>query len=138
MSLHYFVIFCNDFKTGEMQINLKVCGIYHKLREARRYVTFSRVLLKDGNSLFQPQLKAVLSPVSFRLSRHRRPGKRLLLNVPIMSGVPRYSFRFKTVSLQLANIQSLFTFRFKTVSLQLANFQSLFRAIFLRKIKIER
>ena len=86
----------------------------------------------------QPQPKAVLSPVSYRLSRHRRPGKRLLLNAPIMSGVSRYSFRFKTVSLLLANIQSLFSFRFKTVSLQLANIQSLFTGIFLRKIKIER
>ena len=86
--------------------------------------------------MFQPQPKAVLSPVSYRLSRHRRLGRRLLLNVPIMSGVPRYSFRFKTVSLQLGNIQSLFSFRFKTVSLQLANIQSLFTAIFLRKLKL--
>ena len=33
-----------------MQSNLKLCWIYHKFREARRSVRFSRALLKDGNS----------------------------------------------------------------------------------------
>ena len=37
-----------------MQSNLKLCWIYHKFREARRSVRFSRALLKDGNS-FYPQ-----------------------------------------------------------------------------------
>ena len=65
----------------EMQSNRKLCWIYHKLREARRGVSFSRALLKDGNSS-RPQPKAVLSPVSYRSSRRRRQRKRLLLKVP--------------------------------------------------------
>ena len=50
---------------------------------ARRGVTFSRALLKDGNLLSRPQPEAVLAPVSYRSSRRRRRRKRLLLKVPI-------------------------------------------------------
>ena len=50
---------------------------------ARRGVTFSRALLKDGNLLSRPQHEAVLAPVSYRSSRRRRRRKRLLLKVPI-------------------------------------------------------
>ena len=49
---------------------------------ARRGVTFSRALLKDGNLLWRPQPEAVLAPVSYRSSRRRRRRKRLLLKVP--------------------------------------------------------
>ena len=49
---------------------------------ARRGVTFSRALLKDGNLLSRPQPEAVLAPVSYRSSRRRRRRKRLLLKVP--------------------------------------------------------
>ena len=51
---------------------------------ARRGVTFSRALLKDGNLLSRPQPEAVLAPVSYRSSRRRRRRKRLLLKVPIV------------------------------------------------------
>ena len=50
---------------------------------ARRGVTFSRALLKDGNLLSRPQPEAVLAPVSYQSSRRRRRRKRLLLKVPI-------------------------------------------------------
>ena len=55
---------------------------------ARRGVTFSRALLKDGNLLSRPQPEAVLAPVSYRSSRRRRRRKRLLLKVP------NYSYSF--------------------------------------------
>ena len=51
---------------------------------ARRGVTFSRALLKDGNLLSRPQPEAVLAPDSYRSSRRRRQRKRLLLKVPIV------------------------------------------------------
>ena len=54
---------------------------------ARRGVTFSRALLKDGNLLSRPQPEAVLAPVSYRSSRRRRRRKRLLLKVPNISFV---------------------------------------------------
>ena len=53
---------------------------------ARRGVTFSRALLKDGNLLSRPQPEAVLAPVSYRSSRRRRRRKRLLLKVPNDAG----------------------------------------------------
>ena len=65
--------------------------------EARQVVAVSRALLKDGNSLSRPRPKAVLSPVSYRLSRRRRQRKRLLLKVPIkilMTVGPSYLLRF--------------------------------------------
>ena len=50
--------------------------------EAQRVVAVSRILLKDGNSLLRLRPKAVLSPVSYRLSCRRRQRKRTLLKVP--------------------------------------------------------
>ena len=49
---------------------------------ARRGVTFSRALLKDGKLLSRRQPAVVLAPVSYRSSRRRRQRKRLLLKVP--------------------------------------------------------
>ena len=67
---------------------------------AGRGVTFSRALLKDGNLLSRPQPEVVLAPVSYRSSRRRRQGKRLLLKVPIFSeGLKVFSFPIMKFSL---------------------------------------
>ena len=45
------------------------------------------MLKKCYGSIVGPQAEAVLSPVSYRSSRRRRQRKRLVLQVPISSGI---------------------------------------------------